>query len=155
MSEHNSFYAFGSLISDSGSDGEIHIKKFDISFPVNREGRQDAPHGWHWTRWTVTLNRIMQPGQRPFVTFLADWECHSYGRWSGDYTPWEFRLATFQGENLLSEFKLGQSLIGCSTTSKVFKGICPPPEPTVGFPLELFENIDKVRLYGAGNQEAC
>lgn len=159
LSEHNEFKAFGRLADQSLEPGaELQFKRFDIDFPLQSSGRQDAPHGWHWNRWIFTLSQISRPGTQSVLTFLCDWECQSYGRWSGDRTPWEFHIVLYNDDTPLVRLVVGRALINCGNTAGTFPPDGQPGKP--GFPdtpisSEYFKLTNRVRLDGHGNQESC
>jgi hypothetical protein len=149
------FEAFGNVAEESVlPNAVVQFKRFEIVFPIwPQSGHQELPHGWDWHHWTVTLQRIANPGQVPYGNFLADWQAISYGRHSAEHS-WTYNLTIFHGENPLRDFELGRGGIGCGVTPGVFQGRIPAQEGQ-GLPEAYFGLITKVRLRGSGLQSTC
>ena len=101
---------------------------------------------------TLTLQRIALD-DHVAINFYFNFIAESWGRWSGDYTPYSYFLDIRSGGAPLRRYALGAATIPRSGNGfGPLQG--PLPLTPADFPEPFFAPIDNVMIFGDGNQES-
>lgn len=148
--EHNSIVRDGALVKVSQANPELLYKEFDFGVPF-------GPEGWYYYHLRLTLQRFAPQNMRPSAEFILEAAVESYGRWTGDDTPWTYSVVLLDGSTPLREVLIGWAHTWCDNSANQWRlqSRIPNPPNFDEFPLEYYNSITGVRLYAGGNQESC